>query len=450
MRAAHPHDPNIPSPHHPSQGKGGCTVEELAIKGGPKSVPQGLVKAWPPITDDDKKAVLAVFDSGHLHGTAAPQCVELQKEWAAFVGVKYCLACNSGTAALHMCVAACEIGPGDEVIVPAFTYWSTAAAVLHHNAIPVFADIDPRTFCIDPAKIEEKITSRTKAILPVHIHGMPADMDPVNAIAKKHNLAVIEDACQAHGATYKGTMTGALGTIAGFSTNRSKNLSGGEGGLVTTDDEKCWKIAAKLREFGEVVVKDKDREYNAYGLGWMYRPHEFINAFLRSQLKRLPQHNAKRREMAGYLHEQLAKIPGVKPPYTPPECNPCYFSYVVEFCPQEVGVDMTPGRFKAAAQKALRAEGVGMGQWQQMPVPAQTVFQEKKGYGKGCPWTCRYGRDVQYRGEDYPETVKFIDSHSYLGGVHPPNDMDLMQLYVKAFQKVFSRPKEWLHLADAK
>jgi len=425
-------------------------TRELAVFGGPRAVPQGAVKTWPPLTAADRKAVMSVFDSNILHGTGAPNAVALQKEWAEFVGVKYCLVTNSGTSALHMAVAAAGIGPGDEVIVPAFTYWSSAAAVLHQNAIPIFVDIEPKAFCIDPAKIEAKITRRTKAIMPVHIHGMPCDMDPILKIARKHKLLVLGDACQAHGAKCKGRQVGSIEDAAGFSTNRSKNLSSGEGGLYVTNNEDFYRVACKLREFGEVVVHGAEREYNAYGLGWMYRSHEFVNAFCRSQLKRLPKYNAARKEFAEFLTEKLAGVPGVKGPYVPAGREPVYFSYIVRFVPQEVGVDAPPKVFKAAVLKALAAEGIGLGQWQTMPVPAQSVFQDMQGYGKGCPWSCAlYGRKVSYRGEDYPETIRFIAEHSYLRGVHPPNTMALMRKYVEGFKKVLGRAKDVMKLAEA-
>jgi dTDP-4-amino-4,6-dideoxygalactose transaminase len=423
---------------------------KLALDGGTPVVPSGMVKSWPPLTQADRDAVLAVFDSDHLHGTSAPRALELQKRWAEYVGTKYALVTNSGTASLHMAVAAAGIGPGDEVITSAFTYWSTAAAVLHHNAVPVFVDIDPLTFTIDPALIEERITDHTRALLPVHIHGMPADMDPIREIARKYGLVVIEDACQAHGATYKGTKTGALGDIGCFSCNRSKNLSGGEGGLWTSDNEDYWRHASRLREFGEVVLPDRPREYNAYGLGWMYRPHEFVNALILSQLDRLDEYNACRRKFAQYLTNALAEIPGVKGPYTPDYANPCYFSYVVEFRPQEVGLDVTPREWRLAAEKALAAEGIRMGQWQSMPVPAQDVFKARVGYGKGCPWTCPFGRgDVRYDPQEYPRTIEFIDAHSYLSGVYPPNDMALMELYVEGFRKISENATRVIELAGS-
>jgi dTDP-4-amino-4,6-dideoxygalactose transaminase len=340
-----------------------------------------------------------------------------------------------------MAVAALGIGPGDEVIVPAFTYWSTAAAVLHHNAIPIFVDIEDDAFCIDVNKIEAAITPKTKAILPVHIHGMPAAMDQVMALAKKHNLLVIGDACQAHGAAVNGQKVGTFEDTCGFSTNRSKNLSSGEGGFFVTNNEDAYRIAAKLREFGEVVVHGQTREYNAFGLGWMYRQHEFINAFCRSQLKHLPENNARRKEFAQYLTSELANIPGFKGPHTPPGREPVYFSYIVRFCPEELGIDATMAEYKAATQKILAAENIRLGQWQTRPVPGQSVFQMMEGYGKGCPWTCaHYGRQVRYDENDYPVTLKFIASHAYLAAVYPPNTMDLMKKYIEGFKKVASQP----------
>lgn len=417
-------------------------AQQLALKGGPRTVPEGTVRSWPPITEEDRQAVLAVMDSGHLHGTSAPQALAFQEEWAEYVGAKYCLVTNSGTSALHMAIAAAGIKPGDEVILPAYTYWSTAAAVLHHNAIPVFVDIELEAFCIDPDRIEEKISEHTRALLPVHVHGMPADMDRINEIARRHRLLVIEDACQAHGARYKGRMTGVLGDAAGFSLNRSKNLTACEGGLYTTDNEEFYRYASMMREFGEVIVPDRPREYNAYALGWMYRAIEFANAFGRSQLRRLDQYNAERKQMAAYLNRELAKIRGVAPAACPADRDPVYWTYVVDFRPDELGLDLPPNQFRKAAETALRAEGVPVSQWQRMPVPAQDVFQSKEGYGRGCPWSCRFGRQIEYRAEDYPKTQRFLASHSCVGGVYPPNTLELMELYVQAFAKVMSHAPE--------
>src|SRR5215470_1838252 len=176
-------------------------LTRLAIRGGIPAVDPRHAVRWPVIGDEERRAVLEVLDSGVLCGARSPQLKSLEAEFARFVGVRHCLATNSGTAALHMAVAASGVEPGDEIVTSAFTYPATALAILHHNAVPVFVDIDPKTFNMDPARIEERIGPRTRALMPVHIHGLPCDMDEIRAIARKRGLVVIEDAAQAHGAT---------------------------------------------------------------------------------------------------------------------------------------------------------------------------------------------------------------------------------------------------------
>jgi len=405
-------------------------ASKLALNGGTPVIAPGTVKPWPHITDADRAAVMEVLSAEDIGQQRQVQSEALASEWAAYCGTKFCIPTNSGTSALHMALAGIGLEPGDEVIVPAFTFWATAAAVLHHNGIPVFVDIDPRTFCIDPALIEAAITPRTIAILPVHIHGMPADMDPIADIAKRHGLAVVEDACQAAGALYKGNKAGNLGLAAGFSTQMSKNLTtGSEGGLFVTNDEQVHKRAALLQYFGELVAPGRERaeqQYNAYGLGWMYRGDVF----------------GQRRRNCDYLSAELAKIDGVAPPFEPDDRTTVFYNYVVEFRPQERGLDVSPRLFREKVQDALKAEGVSTGQWQRVSVPAQEIFQRRVGYGKGCPWTCRFGRNIQYRAEDYPRTNAFLDSHAYLFGINQPNGLDLMARYVEAFTKVLDHRDE--------
>jgi len=425
-------------------------VEKLAIEGGKRTIPEGSVKPWPIITDEDKKALLDVLDSvQHITGAGmgggllwgfGPQMLALEKEWAEYVGTKYCIVTNSGTAALHITMGAAGVGPGEEVITSAFTFLASASCVLHHNGVPIFVDIDPKTFTIDPKKIEEKITKRTKAIIPVHIHGLPAEIDEVNRIAKKHNLVVIEDACQAHGAEYKGKKVGSLGDMAAFSLNGSKNLQALEGGLFNTDREDYRDLANKVRSFGEEIKPDEPRKYNATIMGWQYRPHELTCALARSQLRHLDEWNVLRIKNCEYLSEQLSKIDGIQPPHVPPYMKSVYWAYVVRFRPADLDIRLHPRKFRLAIERALKAEGVPAGQWQTMPVPAQSIFQFRVGYGKGCPWTCPFGDrpgKYVYRGEDYPETVKLMDDSTRIQGIWPPNDIELMELYVEAFRKVF-------------
>ncbi len=415
---------------------------KLAISGGKKTVPDGLIQPWPQVTESDRDAIAEVIASERITEQQRVQSEGLAKEWAEYMGVRYCIPVNSGTAALHLCVAGVGIEPGDEVIIPAFTFWATAAAVLHHNAIPVFVDIDPVTYCIDPNAIAAKITERTRAIMPVHIHGMPADMDAILTIAKKHDLKVIEDVAQAHGARYKGKLCGSFGDAAGYSTQASKTLSSGcQGGLFTTDDAEIHKRAALLQYFGEIVVPGREREeqeYNAYGLGWMYRGDMFSQAFIRSQLKRLDANNALRIENCNYLTTHLSQIDGIETPFTPEACEPVYYNYVVGFNPEALGLDISARTLREKVQAALRAEGVPTGQWQRLPVPSQEIFQNRIGYGTGCPWRCN-NSTVEYNTEDYPKAVEFIDSHCYVFDVNPPNDFELMSYYVEAFDKVMGQ-----------
>lgn len=418
---------------------------DLALFGGPKAVPDGLCKPWPHITDEDRAAVAEVLSVEDIRTQRTVQSERLAEEWASYLGVKYCLPTNSGTAALHIALAAAGIEAGDEVICPAFTFWATAAAVLHHCAIPVFVDVEPGTWCMDPNLVEDAITPRTKAILPVHIHGLPATMAPILEIAERRGLVVIEDACQAHGATYLGRKVGSLGHGAGFSTQQSKCLTtGSEGGLYVTNDEGMFVRGQHLQYFGEAVVagrESREQQYNARGLGWMYRGDVFGQAFCRSQLRRLDESNATRARNAAHLTASLTGIAGVETPVVPEDRGSAWYNYVVGVHPEPLGLEVEPARFRARIQEALTAEGVVCGQWQRMPVPAQDIFQSKQGYGKGWPWSvveAVTGEPYRYAGADYPVAESFLARHFYLHGIWPPNGPELMDAYAAAMAKVMA------------
>jgi len=427
--------------------------ETLALRGGIPLVPKQLHVRWPMITVEDKAAVQAALDSGIVSGPYAPQVKALEEEWARYCGVRHALTTNSGTAALHTAVAAGGIGTGDQVITTAFTFLATALAVLQNNAVPVFVDIDPGTYNIDPDKIEERITARTRAIIPVHIHGCPADMDRILAVARKHRLLVIEDAAQAHGSTYKGKKVGGIGDMGIFSFQASKNLPAGEGGMFVTNREELKERANRFRMFGEDVREsdkkafdptrplDGVREYNSLMMGWMYRSNEMTAALTRSQLRRLDASLAQTRRNAAYLTEHLAKIQGIIPPHIPPECTSGYYQYRLRLNPQALGVTLPVKEFRLKVLAALGAEGVEVSLWQTVPVPGQTLFQERTGYGLGCPWHCPLGEVVKSDLAEYPETMKLLEdsmvigSHSYPLFPQPPA---LMVKYVEAVQRVFA------------
>ncbi len=409
------------------------------------TVPKGALRPWPVITKRDTEWVARALRSGQIWGDA-PQVAALQEEWAAYCGTKYCRALASGTAGLHAGLFAAGVGPGDEVIVPAYSFHSTASAVLHANAQPVFVDIEPSTYTIDPSKVEAAITDRTRAVVAVHLWGLPADMRPLRAIARRRKLMLIEDACQAHGAAYRGRKAGALADCAAFSLNGSKNLPGGEGGLLTTDRKWIVERGAKL----QMRVRLRGgRRYPAYSLGFNWRMHEMVAALTRSQLRRLDSLNAGRVRCAEYLSKHLARIPGLHPPVTPPDRTHVYHMYALRMDPKALAVDLPARRFRECVERALQAEGVPVHQWVDRVLPDHAVYQVREGYGRGCPWTCPYGsREVEYPREAfraaYPEAMRMLDETTILWGVRPPNGIALMKLYVEAFEKVFDHLDEVL------
>ncbi|MHB9070834.1 MAG: DegT/DnrJ/EryC1/StrS family aminotransferase [Sedimentisphaerales bacterium] len=417
---------------------------KLAINGAVPTVDKKMTKSWPPITQEDIDAVVAVLKTGVLWGPMEEQVTGLQNDFAKYVGAKHALVVNSGTAALHAAVVAAGVGPGDEVITPAYSFWATSQAVLAHNGIPVFVDIDADSMNMDPKLIEAKITEKTKALLPVHVHGLTADMDAINAIAKKYKLKIIEDAAQAAGAKYKGKSAGVLGDIAGFSLNGSKNLPAGEGGIVTTNDDAMMDRARKMAMFGEKVVpKGLIRLYDAQIMGFNYRNNEMADALCRSFLRRYDKLQSVRAANCEYLNKELAKIKGVRPPEEPEGYIHAWHLYKVRLYPEQLGInDVHPKRFRWAVQKALQAEGVDLFEWHNMPVPAQTIFMNKEAYGKGCPWNCGHAsekaRNMVYDPFDYPVCVDMFDRSFCIKPIYPPNDLTLMKSIVEAFQKVFA------------
>jgi dTDP-4-amino-4,6-dideoxygalactose transaminase len=424
---------------------------KLAINGGPRTVPDGLKKRWPEIMAEDKAAVLAVLERNVLTGVHGPEATGLEREWAAFTGSKYVLSFNNGTAAIHSALFAAGVGPGDEVITSAFSFSGSFHPILQQNAVPVFVDIDPRTYNLDVGQIEAKITERTRALLPVHIHGLPADMDEILALGQKYNLTVIEDACQAHGSTYRGRNCGTIGAMACFSLNATKNLSGGEGGFINTDDEEYWDRAKMIRTFGEKVLEEKEkiRPYYSFTIGWNYRTQELPAAFARSQLKRLPHYNATAQRNGQYLSAELSKIPGLLPPYVPDDRTTIYHKYRLRFDPQALGLKISATDFRNKLIDALEAEGVETTLWHVTPLPSFPVFQRlNEGYVQGAPWLPKGEPPrVQYRPEDYPEAQRLMDESIIVNTEPYPiyvQSLELMEHYVAAFRKIFDNLDELL------
>ena len=319
--------------------------------------------AKPVIGDEEKKAVLEVLDSGIL--AQGPRVAAFEDGFAQMCGVKHAVATSNGTTALHVALLAHGIGPGDEVVTPPFTFIASANSVLYVGATPVFVDIDPRTFNMDVKQIEAAITPNTKAILPVHLYGMCCEMDAIMKIAKKHGLAVIEDACQSHGAEFKGQRAGSFGTGT-FSFYPTKNITSAEGGMITTDDEDVAEKSKVIRNHG------MRRRYYHDELGYNFRMTDVHAAIGNAQLAKLDAHNNKRRENAAYYDTHLK---GVKIPFVPEGYKHVYHQYTIR----------VPDGKRDALRDFLKGKEIGSEIYYPVPIHQQSFYMEQFGTSKTYP-----------------------------------------------------------------
>jgi perosamine synthetase len=328
--------------------------------------------AKPILGDEEKQAVLEVIDSGII--AQGPRTKAFEEAFAAICETKYAIATSSGTTALHIALLAHGIGAGDEVITSPFTFIASANSVLYANARPVFVDIDPATFNIDPGQIETAITPHTKAIMPVHLFGLCCDMDPIMKIAEKYNLAVIEDACQSHGASYRGRKAGAFGTGT-FSLYPTKNMTSGEGGMITTNDDGINDRSRVLRNHGMRVRYYHDE------LGFNFRMTDLHAAIGLAQSKKLEKFNLKRRENAAYLS---AHLHGVVTPCEPEGCQHVYHQYTVR----------VPDGKRDALRDYLKEHGVGSEVYYPVPIHQQKLYTQELGYDMHLPKTEQAAAEV--------------------------------------------------------
>jgi dTDP-4-amino-4,6-dideoxygalactose transaminase len=278
----------------------------LAIDGG-TPVRRRPWQRWPLWDEREEQALLRALRSG-AWGIGGEETEVFEREFALAIGTRFALTVSNGTHALEAALRAAGVGYGDQVIVPPYTFVATASAVLLVGGIPVFADIDPETYCIDPAAVEAAITPRTKAIIPVHIAGYPADLDQLTGIARRHGLKLIEDSCQAHGAQWRGRATGSIGDMGCFSFQASKNINAGEGGAITTDDSQLWDRAWSLANCGRTRG---GLWYQHDMIGDNYRMTQFQAAVLRVQLSRMEEWAERRAANGAYLLQRLGAIGGL-------------------------------------------------------------------------------------------------------------------------------------------
>jgi len=364
-------------------------MDKPAILGGTPTIRRDAHRVWPLIGEEEKRAVMRVLDRGIMQGVHAPETRALEDEFASFIGAKRCLLTHCGTSALQLALVAAGVGDGDEVVVPAYSFVATPICVALQGATPVFVDVDPETGHMDPALARAAITSRTKAIMPVHIHGEAADMTALLGLAHDKNLALVEDAAQAHGAKHDGRHVGAIGASGGFSLQGSKNLCAGEGGLFVTNDDAAAEHANQVRNFG-LDLKDTDassfdvtrpldghRAVESLGLGSMYRGNEMAAAFARAQLARLPDLTTRAQKSGARLAHKLGELPGVHPPRPLPGRTTVHHKYRVRFDGKKAGLDVAPRVLRDAMKAALVAEGLEVVYWQSAPLPAQPIFQKR-------------------------------------------------------------------------
>jgi dTDP-4-amino-4,6-dideoxygalactose transaminase len=306
--------------------------------------------ARPVIGDEEVDAAVRVLRSGMV--VQGPEVAAFEDEFAALVAGRHCVAVNSGTSALLLALAALGIGAGDEVIVPSFTFAASANAVSLVGAVPVFADIDPDTFCLDPDAVAAAIGPRTAAVMPVHLYGQPADMRRLGPLAERHGLAVVEDAAQAHGAALEGTPVGAFGAAACFSFYPTKNMHALEGGMVVTPDAEAARTLRLLRNQG------MERRYANELVGYNLRLTDVAAAIGRAQLRKLPGWNEQRRAHAAKLDAGLAGHPGVLTPVLAPGAAHVYHQYTVR----------VPAGRRDALHAHLAGHGVGSAVYYPTPV----------------------------------------------------------------------------------
>lgn len=421
--------------------------EKLAIYGGPRAKTTPNYPMYPgglEIGEEEKKQVLEVLERKYLFRYYGPEdhpskVRELEERFAKKVGAKYALATTSCTGALITALVACGIGPGDEVIVPGYTFFATCAAVVGAKAIPVMAEVD-ETLTIDPDDVEKKINSSTKAIIPVHMRGVPCDMDRVMAIARKYNLKVIEDVAQAAGGTYKGKYLGTFGDCGCYSFQYHKIITAGEGGMVVTNDKRIYDRSMGYHDTAACWRPDRFAEERYEGelfCGVNYRMSELTGAVMLAQFSKLDNLLSAMRGNLMRIAGQIKDIPGIKVrPVNDPEGDVgiCLIFYLDSSSKVQKFVE------------ALKAEGVNAAGVYNSGIPDwhiyahwKHVIEKKTPTPEGCPWTCPYhkGKPVEYSVNMNPRTLEYLSRVVHID-IPPQMTAEDCDMVAKAINKVAS------------
>jgi len=411
--------------------------EKLAISGGPRTLSLPMPK-WPYIDEEEIAAVVKQLLTGPLSILGREGIVaEFEDAFASYMGSKYALSFSSGTATLHAAVFAAGVGPGDEVLTTSNTWASAVNAIMHGNGIPVFCDIVPDGFAIDPDEIRKKAGPRTKAVIVTHLYGIPTEMDEILEVAKDKNLVVIEDCSHCMGGAYKGKKVGTIGDIGCFSLQGFKSIVAGEGGVLVTDDRYLYERAMlpghhHVRLEQELTYEDLKR-YATCGMYWKYRAPPLAMALVKVQLKRLDEWNRNRRRNFAYLMAKIKDIDFLIQPKIPKDAEIGFFGSALVY-----DEEAAKGISREAFVAAVRAEGVpvdtGYKPWYLEP-----LFQDEFFYGRGCPWSCPYAdRHLKFKEGDLPNTERMAKNQLLLPfttSLIAPRE-DLMDQVSHAFHKV--------------
>jgi len=421
-------------------------LKRLAINGGNKTINLAF-SSYNTIGPEEVEAASAVVQSGVLSDfVGAPgenflgghQVKLFEREFEAQFKVDSAISVNSWTSGLIAAVGAIGIEPGDEVLVTPWTMCASAMAILHWNAIPVFVDIEADTFCMDPKKIVEKITHRTKAILVVDIFGQSADMDPILSIAKKFNLKVISDCAQSPGAEYKGRLAGTLADVGGFSFNYHKHIHTGEGGMIVTNDALIAEKCQLIRNHAEASVVDILNPDLTNMIGYNFRLGEIESTIGRKQLTKLASAISSRQRAAAILTENLQGIKGLTTPVTRDDCTHVFYFYGMKHNPELTGVS------RDVIYDALIAEGVPLIAKRYQNLHMLPMFLEKQCYGtKNFPWSLNDSVDYSY-GAGVCEVAERLNNSEYIGMFMCGSNFDDSEINLvgKAFRKVYENIDE--------
>jgi len=416
-------------------------MSKLALLGGEKTVrlDYNEIANLPLVNEKGLNSVIDLIKKGEISGSSLVN--QFERKFSDYIGSNYALCCCNGTSALQEALFAVGVKHGDEVIVPSYTFWATVAPIIAMHGVPVFCDIDKESYCLDPVKIEKKITNRTRAIMLVHVWGNPAKMDSIMAIAKKYNISVIEDASHAHGAMWKDKKIGAIGDVACFSFQGSKLLPGGEGGILVTNEREYYERAVALGHYERISSFPDDSPYKKYaltGMGYKHRIHPLAAAIAYSAFDNLEERNEIRNSQALILEDGLKDISCIIPQKVYPGAKRQFAYHFATYDKSKLEGVLPTTFYKAVAKEGVQVGVCGYGRLHKAP-----LFVEAEPYGNGCPGKCSHiSLDYDRKNITLPITEYLATNTFMIAPRFEKPCAELIKQYIVAYHKVVSNIEE--------